>query len=399
MNDADPTLSPAARRQAVARAVQRRLLAHIANGRSTDFAPAPMRIAASVYADPLRLEAERRELFLKLPLVAGLSADLANPGDIKVFDGAGPSIIVTRGGDGEVAAFRNMCPHRGSRLVDRSGNSPRITCPFHGWSFSHDGRLVGQPGKAGFEGIDRQRLNLLRVPSAERYGLLFVKVEVLAGEIDVDAFLGSLGPEMEQLDLGSLALVKRGKLFARANWKHVLDTYGEGYHFAKLHPDTLGTTHYTNVMAYDAFDPHWRVAYAPKTTARLAEMPESEWPALDAVVYYVFPNTAIVAGSPQPGLDVVQLFTIFPQGVGATQVDLELYAPATAVTEATRPTFEAGYELAARIVETQDYTISAGATDNLRWAPPDFAITLGRNEIALQNMERRIAETVGLPLE
>jgi phenylpropionate dioxygenase-like ring-hydroxylating dioxygenase large terminal subunit len=398
----DPQSSPTAlleRRRQVERAIQKRMLEHIAAGLTTDFAAAPLSIPVSVYSDPVRLEAERRELFLKLPLMAGLSRDLENPGDIMVFEGAGPSIIIMRNGAGKVVAFRNMCMHRGSKLVETSCNVRRIVCPFHAWSYNHDGQLTGQPGAAAFEGVDRRALHLLRVPSAERYGMIFVKVEVGDEEIDIDAFLGSMAPQIELLDLGAMSAVKRGTLSAGANWKHLLDTYGEGYHFARLHPDTLGTTHHTNLMAYDAFGPHWRVAYLAKSMDAMAQVPVSDWPPLDPAVYYIFPNTAIVVGSPQPGLQVVEVFNIFPTDVRSTHVNLALYAPTALATQENRPMLEAGYDLAARIVEMEDYHISAGACENLRWAPAGCNIVFGRNEIALQDMERNIAEAVGMPIE
>jgi len=374
------------------------MLDHLAAGKTTDFAATALTVPATVYSDPQRLAAEQRELFMKLPLMAGLSSDLAKPGDIKVFDGAGPSLIVTRNERGELVAFRNMCTHRGSKLVEASGNFRRIVCPFHAWCFNHEGQLIGQPGKAGFEGIDKRQLGLLRVPVAERYGMIFVKLEVGDEPIDVEEFLGSLAPVMEQLELGAMTSIKRGALFAAGNWKHVLDTYGESYHFTALHPDTLGRTHHSNLMAYDSFGPHWRVANLAKSMDALAAAPESDWPPLDPAVYYIFPNTVIVVGSPQPGLDVVETFNIYPESPSATRVDLELYAPTAKVGAETRPMLEAGYDLAARIVEAEDYSVSAGACHNLRWAPSGFNIVLGRNEIALQDMERNIARAAGMPI-
>jgi nitrite reductase/ring-hydroxylating ferredoxin subunit len=397
----DPQSSPTSlieRRRLVERTIQKRMLEHVAADMTTDFAAAPLFIPASVYSDPVRLEAERRELFLRLPLLAGLSRDLEKPGDILVFDGAGPSIIIMRNGAGKVVAFRNMCMHRGAKLVETSCNVRRIVCPFHAWSYNHDGQLTGQPGAAAFAGIDKRQLGLLRVPSAERYGMIFVKAEVGDEEIDIDAFLGSLAPQMEHLDLGAMTAVKRGELIANGNWKHLLDTYGEGYHFARLHPDTLGTTHHTNLMAYDAFGPHWRVAYLAKSMDALAHLPVTEWPPLDPAVYYIFPNTAIVVGSPQPGLEVVEIFNIFPTDVLSTRVDLALYAPATLASRENQSMLEAGYDLAARIVEQEDYHISAGACENLRWAPAHCNMVLGRNEVALQDMERNIAAAAGMPI-
>jgi hypothetical protein len=76
----------AERRRYVARDIQRRLVAHIAAGGSTDFAPSPMENDPAVYTDFSRAELERSELFLKLPLLAGLTWDVPNPGDCAVFE-------------------------------------------------------------------------------------------------------------------------------------------------------------------------------------------------------------------------------------------------------------------------------------------------------------------------
>lgn len=392
-------MSPLAPWQSALRDLQARLVTHVAAGRSTDMAGAPLRIPGSVYSDPARFEAERRELFLKLPLVAGLSCDIPNPGDVKLFDGAGPPIILTRKSDGAVAAFLNMCTHRAARLVRETGHVETLTCPFHGWSFDLDGKLIAQPGKSGFEGIDRECLHLLRLPCVERYGIIFARAQFGGEPIDVDAVLGPLVPELQRLELESLSLVREGPLHTPGNWKYVLDTYGEGYHFAALHPDTLGTTHYSNVHGCDFFGPHFRVVFPQKIYAGLAKLPQDQWPGIDSVVYVLFPNTAIVVGSPQPGLMVVQVFRIYPNGLHATRVDLGVYAPSAALSEQTRPMFEAGFDLAARIVQNEDFRIAGEAQANLAHAPADFQTTFGRNEPALQHLQRGIAEAIGLPFK
>ncbi len=398
MDTGDSKQQLAERRAQSERAIQRRLVAHVAAGRTTDMAPATLRLPATVYTDPVRLIAERSRIFLQRPLLAGLSCDIPAPGDVALFDGAGPSIILTRRSDGSVAAFRNMCTHRGARLVRECGHHAAITCPFHGWSFDHDGRLVGQPGSAAFEGIDKDQLGLIRLPCAEKHGLIFVSAQHGGAEIDVDALLGPLAPEMEALDLGSMALMKQGPLFTAGNWKYVFDTFGEGYHFAALHPDTLGSTHYSNVAAYDAFGPHFRICFPQKLYAKLRGLPEAQWPGIDSVVYVLFPNVAIVVGSPQPGLMVVQVFRLFPQDVGQTRVDLAVYAPAAMVSAQTRPLFEAGFDLASRIVQNEDFRMSAEALQNLQHAPEHFSVVFGRNEPALQHMQGAIAEACGMPL-
>lgn len=105
-----PPESPLQRRSRIAAHLRRRLVAHLAAGGTTDLTDTPLEYGASAYTDPARFAAEKRELFHRLPLVAGLSGDLPNPGDVILFDLAGPPILITRDADRRVHAFLNLCP-------------------------------------------------------------------------------------------------------------------------------------------------------------------------------------------------------------------------------------------------------------------------------------------------
>jgi hypothetical protein len=100
--------SAESRRSAVAGAARRRLVAHIAAGGSTDMAKTPLANDARVYTDPGRLARERRGIFLKMPLVAGLPQDIPDPGDILLFNELGYSVIVVRG----ASSKRERCARR-----------------------------------------------------------------------------------------------------------------------------------------------------------------------------------------------------------------------------------------------------------------------------------------------
>lgn len=386
------------RQQQTLRSLQRRLVEHIKAGRTTDMADAPMANPAGVYADPLRHEAERQKLFLELPLVAGLSGDIPNTGDTLVFDGAGRAIIVVRDAAGRANAFLNMCRHRGARLVNDSGCHARFTCPFHSWSFDLNGRLVGQPGKPSFEGLDAGQLGLVQVPCAEWHGLIFVKAQPGSGPIDVAAHLGSFAPELAEIGLESFAPVKSGVMKANGNWKYVLETFGESYHLGSLHPTTLANTIFSNVLLFDRFAPHHRIGFAPRSYGELVDKPEGEWPELYNVLYMIFPNTAMLLGSPMPGHMFIQLFRIFPNGISATDTHFTLYAPADSLNEQSRAVASAGFDLARGIIESEDFSVADGAQRNLLAAPPGFKVNYGRNEVALQHLHRDLAAAIGMPL-
>ena len=62
------------------------------------------KIPVSAYTCPERFNAERQVLFGRVPLLAGLSPELSTSGQVILFDGAGPGIIISRREDGGLNA-------------------------------------------------------------------------------------------------------------------------------------------------------------------------------------------------------------------------------------------------------------------------------------------------------
>ncbi|MEQ1574227.1 MAG: aromatic ring-hydroxylating dioxygenase subunit alpha [Vicinamibacterales bacterium] len=403
MNDITPADS-AERRRRVARAIQRRMVAHVAAGGTTDFASGPLENDPAAYTDPARAELERREIFLKVPLVAGLSRAVPRPGDSLLFEEFGQSIVIVRGRDGVLRAFLNMCTHRGTKLVRAGADGTcerrgRMTCPFHAWTFELDGSLVGVPGRQGFEGIDMSRRNLIQVPVAEWNGIVFVRAAAGSDELDIPAYLGAFAPELAQLELADAAPIRSSSLAADCNWKCALDTYGEGYHFATLHASTIGVSHYGNVAVFDDFGPHWRINFPDRRVKALVGLPESEWPEADyGGVHFLFPNTVVVVGSGGPGGAFVRMFRIFPgQTPGTMSCRIEVYALRGVRADGDRAG-EFAQDDAESDVTREDYRVAVDGYANLVSAPAGFTVVYGRNELALQSLHRHIARAIGVPL-
>jgi carnitine monooxygenase subunit len=381
----------------------RRLLVEMLRG-STDMADAPLPLHKSVYIGEKRFAAEWEKIFHDQPIVAGLSGDIAEPGDIMVFDQAGPSILVMRGKDGVARAFLNMCMHRGAKLIEESepwrGKAPKISCPFHAWTYDTAGALVGQPGKAGFEGCEIGARNLIELPCAELIGLIFVRANPDGAPIDAEAHLGPMRAVLEQIELHKAVPVKKGILTAESNWKFALDTYGEGYHFKALHASTIANVTYTDKCVLESFGRHHRVNFPALAYGELLDKPESEWPDTDyAGVHYLFPNTVIFFGA--VGLDsyFTQVFRLFPDGVGKTVCQFAVYAPWGVESEAHRAMCEAAYDATAEVVQTEDYRVASHGYANLKTAPDDFHVVIGANEVALHGVHKHIAEVIGMPLD
>jgi len=379
------------------RDLERRMVAHLENGGTTDLADAPMSVAAREYTDPARLEAEKRELFGKLPLLACLSRDVAEPGDMMLFDEAGPAILIVRGQDGKARAFLNMCSHRAARLVHECQRRKLVVCPFHAWSFDLEGRLVAVPGEEGFDGMDRTSRNLVRVPIGEWGGMIFVKAHAGDEEIDVEAWLGDMGPQLLALDLADARPIKQDGIETEANWKYCLDTYGEAYHFKALHTTTFGERTNSNIALYDNFGLHYRVGFINKAYDDLVGKDEAEWPETPyGGSHFVFPNSIVYGAPMEGGGSMIGMYRLYPgETPGRCRTLLSVHRGADAPATTADDAFAAAHDYIVHVVSTEDYSVSKEGQRNLENAPQGFHIVFGRNEAALQDVHRNIARYVG----
>jgi nitrite reductase/ring-hydroxylating ferredoxin subunit len=102
---------------------------------------------------------ERERIFARSWFYAGRAEGLDEPGDFVAVDVAGESVIVLRTKAGDLRAFYNVCRHRGSRLCDAESGRMKgaVKCPYHAWSYSFDGKLIGTPN-VGKDEVDRDAL-------------------------------------------------------------------------------------------------------------------------------------------------------------------------------------------------------------------------------------------------
>src|SRR5216684_1632739 len=76
------------------------------------------------------------------------------------------------GRSGEIGAFFNSCTHRGTRICrEKRGSAKSFACPYHGWVFNSDGKLVSMNATRGFDAdINADgALNLRKAPRLEEY--------------------------------------------------------------------------------------------------------------------------------------------------------------------------------------------------------------------------------------
>ena len=259
------------------------------------------------YTNPELTKLEQQNIFSKTWLYVGHTQKLPQRGSILAVEAAGRSIVIMRSDKGELGAFYNACPHRGSRLYSPStqvGKSRVATsmkclvCPYHGWTFNMDGALKGLPEREKFsESLDVERLSL-RPIRLETWGpLMFVSLNELAPPLV--QFLGKAVDRMRGFPISSLELLFEKDYDIDCNWKTFHDNGLCDYHVNIAHKSTLkdvqgSTRHYQYV-----YDDYINALITPITKSWQSE--NSIWDELSEplrsqfVTFGIFPNLHVYA--------------------------------------------------------------------------------------------------------
>jgi phenylpropionate dioxygenase-like ring-hydroxylating dioxygenase large terminal subunit len=192
-------------------------------------------ITAERYVSRQWLDREFDELWPRVWMFVCLERDVAQPGEFHVFDIGRESIIVARAESGELGAFYNSCQHRGMRLANGQGCTPKFECGYHGWTYRTDGRLVVVPDNDRFPGgVDRATHSLKRVQVDTFLGLVFVCMDPTAPPL-MD-YLGLAGERLAPYRVQDMTLIADQTVRLACNWKAVYDNFGELYHVEHIHP-------------------------------------------------------------------------------------------------------------------------------------------------------------------
>ncbi len=360
-----------------------RLLTHLDDD-TTDSLPDMLTVPVADYLDPVRWEREVDVLFRNTPIVAALSAHVPDPGSYRSIEIAGIPVLTVRQADGGVKAFINACRHRGALVVENGcGQARRFTCPYHAWSYNNEGALVGISGRHKVGDVDTSTHGLTELPCEERSGLVFAVLRPDA-PLDLDSWLGGYDAALDALGLANMELLDERELIG-PNWKIAFDGYVDGYHLDILHKDTLGTDTMGNVMTWDAWGPHQRVAFARHITHELRDIPESEWKPAKHVgfVHTVFPHVS-VAGNGGRGAMVSQLM---PGPTSDRSRTMQTHVIAKDATDEEREATIKRADFLEWVVNEEDYKTGLGIQSALA-SGANTEFTFGRNEPGNQTFHR-----------
>lgn len=369
--------------------------------RSTAQAAQVMRNPVAAYTDVARWQEERRVLFGgDHPLFMGLSCTLPRIGDYRVETVDRLPVLLTRDRDGAVKAFANICSHRGAPVAQGEGNARAFVCPYHGWCYGTDGRLLSISDEKAFPGLQREGLHLKRLPASERHGMIFVRPHPIAegqsAAIDVDAHLAGMQEELAPFEFERYQHFRSVRFPVAMNWKFVIDTFLESYHIAFLHKTTVAPIFNSNLSGCKEYGLHGRMTALRKTANELRRLPDAEWgetPLKHVIVLYtLFPNAMFIFQA-----DHVETWRVYPspERPDECMVEFGFYIPEPAGTEKAEKYWSKNFELAVKTVQAEDFTIGAQMQQAFHSGVQEHVI-YGRNEAALIHFHASVRQALGL---
>jgi phenylpropionate dioxygenase-like ring-hydroxylating dioxygenase large terminal subunit len=257
------------------------------------------------------------------------TSQIPNAGDYVTFELGTDSVIVLREAGGAIRALRNVCRHRGTRLLEGSGHCHgRITCPYHGWTYRYDGSLLATPARDSFPGLDLRQHSLGAVRVELALGFVFVCLAAEAPPPPSQMW----APMLEELAPYRLEeLVPTQPMYVEewnVDWKIAMDNYLESYHVPIGHPGL-------NRMMTPDYEDQRGIPGIARGISWLRETPSARW---SERVYQKYVGEVTAPHLPEPnrrswrfysclpnlGIDVMpeqmDFFQVLPRGPGKAMI-------------------------------------------------------------------------------
>ncbi len=206
-------------------------------------------LPSSAYLTAEAFAADRSAIFAHQWFCAAREEDLPEVGDHLVLDIAGESVLLVRDKAGTLHAHYNVCRHRGSRMCDAANDARwgvtldagvvgrnMIRCPYHGWSYGFDGKLLAAPQLQDTPGFNKADFPLHKVGIALWGGFVFLNLTSESAP-DFEAELAEPARRLANYPLADLRTGQTIRYDVHANWKLILENYNECYHCPGVHPE------------------------------------------------------------------------------------------------------------------------------------------------------------------
>lgn len=200
-------------------------------------------LPAQAYTSPEFYQWEVQHIFKKQWLCVGHSSQVPKTGDYINLDLLDEPITIVRGKDNQIRVLSRVCAHRGMDIMPEGfghstqGNRRSFLCPYHHWSYSLDGALIGAPEMHYSQQFQKEKTCLPAFRSEVWQGFIFITFD--AKLEPVSTHYAQLLPYVERWCMADLEMVANLKWDCQFNWKVLVENFMEPYHHLGTHHKTF----------------------------------------------------------------------------------------------------------------------------------------------------------------
>ncbi len=176
--------------------------------------------------------------------------EIPNIGDHVIYEIVHDSLIVVRTGPSEIRAYINSCLHRGTLLRTEGGCVKHFRCPFHGFTWSLDGKLSVVPSQWDFPHVDKAKMSLPEAKVGTWGGFVFVNFDAACEPLE--SYLEILPAHFAAFKLEDRYKAAHVAKIMPCNWKLAMEAFVEALHVSFAHPQVLSYYGDTNTQ-YDVW--------------------------------------------------------------------------------------------------------------------------------------------------
>lgn len=181
-------------------------------------------------------ELEKRHLWPRVWQVVCRAEELPSVGSYVTYEILDESVFVIRTAADKLQAFHNVCQHRGRRLLDGRGKTQQITCRFHGWRYSIDGRIdtvIERQDWAGCPHMSDADLALKSVRVDTWQGWVFINLDPNAPPLA--KYLAPVPERVDPYEFEKWRYRWHKAVIVQCNWKVAIEAFNEFYHVTATH--------------------------------------------------------------------------------------------------------------------------------------------------------------------
>ncbi|MDE0532356.1 MAG: aromatic ring-hydroxylating dioxygenase subunit alpha [Albidovulum sp.] len=252
-------------------------------------------------------EREKDAIFYKCWLYAGHASQVSRPGSYLTTRIHDQNVFVIRNASGRLNGFYNVCQHRGHELVNGTGRTNIITCPYHAWAYDFDGNLRRARNAENVKGFAAREFSLKRVRVEEFCGMVFVNLDSDAVPFSeqvpgLEEDIRRYSPELEKLEFA-----QRDAYSVAANWKVLIDNFLECYHCETAHKDFVNLVDMKSYRSKICGIYSRHCSGKARTTESTAYKFEQGDVEFGYAGWFVWPNLTIWAYPGDPNISTLQM--------------------------------------------------------------------------------------------